>query len=85
MLFVGRPTRHSQRDQDIITRRDLADRAILLMLLAPIAERQRRPENALWREFELARPNILGALLDAAAHGLQNATRLRLQRLPAHG
>ena len=52
--------------EEVITRPDLADRAILLML-APIAERQRRPETALWREFELARPRILGALLDAAA------------------
>ena len=67
--------------EDIITRPDLADRAILLML-APIAERQRRPENALWREFELARPHILGALLDAAAHGLHMLPRVRLQRLP---
>ena len=67
--------------EDIITRPDLADRAILLML-APIAERQRRPENALWREFEHARPHILGALLDAAAHGLQMLPRIRLQRLP---
>jgi hypothetical protein len=57
--------------EDIITRPDLADRAILLML-APIAERQRRPEHALWREFELARPRILGALLDAAAQGLHS-------------
>jgi len=56
--------------EDIITRPDLADRAILLTLGA-IAERQRRPEHALWREFELARPHILGALLDAAAHGLR--------------
>ena len=67
--------------EDIITRPDLADRAILLML-APIAEWQRRPENALWREFELARPHILGALLDAAAHGLQMLPQVRLQRLP---
>ena len=36
--------------EDFITRPDLADRAIMLML-APIAERQRRPEHALWREF----------------------------------
>jgi hypothetical protein len=40
-------------------------------MLAPIAEWQRRPEHALWREFELARPQILGALLDAAAEGLR--------------
>jgi len=67
--------------EDIITRPDLADRAILLTL-APIAERQRRPEHALWWEFELARPHILGALLDAAAHGLQMLPQVRLQRLP---
>jgi hypothetical protein len=67
--------------EDIITRPDLADRAILLML-APIAERQRRPEHALWREFEHARPHILGALLDAAAYGLRMLPQVRLQRLP---
>ena len=67
--------------EEVITRPDLADRAILLML-APIAERQRRPETALWREFELARPRILGALLDAAAHGLQMLPQVRLQWLP---
>jgi hypothetical protein len=54
----------------------------LLLMLAPIAERQRRPEHALWREFELARPHILGALLNAVAHGLQRLLRVRLQRLP---
>jgi hypothetical protein len=43
---------------------------------------QRRPEHALWREFELARPHILGALLDAAVHGLRMLPRVRLQRLP---
>jgi hypothetical protein len=67
--------------EDIITRPDLADRAILLTL-APIADWQRRPENALWREFELARPHILGALLDAAAHGLRMLPQVRLTRLP---
>jgi hypothetical protein len=67
--------------EDIVIRPDLADRAIVLML-APIAERQRRPEHALWREFELARPYMLGALLDAAARGLQMLPRVRLQRLP---
>jgi len=67
--------------EDVITCPDLADRAILRML-APIAERQRRPEHALWRAFELARPHILGALLDAAAHGLQMLPQVRLKRLP---
>jgi hypothetical protein len=30
-----------------------------------------RPETELWREFEIAQPRILGALLDAAVHGLR--------------
>ena len=67
--------------EDIVTRPDLADRAILLML-PPIPERQRRSENALWREFDLARPQILAALLDAAAHGLKMLPRVRIKRLP---
>jgi hypothetical protein len=67
--------------EDVITRPDLADRAILLTL-NPIIETQRRAEKTLWREFELARPRILGALLDAAAQGLQSLPRARLQRLP---
>jgi hypothetical protein len=67
--------------EDIVTRPDLADRAILLML-APIAERQSRSELAFWREFELARPHILGAVLDAVAHGLRTLPRVRLKRLP---
>jgi hypothetical protein len=67
--------------EDIITRADLADRAILLTLAA-ISERQRRPEKTLWREFELARPRILRALLDAAAHGLHVLPHVRLHRFP---
>jgi hypothetical protein len=56
--------------EDVISRLDLADRAIFLTL-EPIGEEQRRSETELWREFEVARPRILGALLDAAAHGLR--------------
>jgi len=51
-------------------------------MLAPIAERQRRPEHALWQEFEFQRPHILGALLDATAHGLRMLPHVRLKRLP---
>jgi hypothetical protein len=67
--------------EDVINRADLADRAIFLTL-APIAEEQRRSEAELWREFEHARPAILGALLDALAEGLRELPRARLQRLP---
>ena len=44
--------------EEVITRPDLADRAILLML-APIAERQRRPETALWRSSSSPDPTFL--------------------------
>ncbi len=67
--------------EDIISRPDLADRAIFLTLES-IGEVQRRSESELWRNFELARPRILGALLDAAAHGLKALSRVNLDRLP---
>ena len=67
--------------EDVIGRSDLADRAIFLTL-GPIGEGQRRFETELWREFELVRPAILGALLDAAAYGLGAVGSVRLDRLP---
>jgi hypothetical protein len=67
--------------EDVITRADLADRAIFLNL-APIAEEERRSEAELWREFEAKRPRILGALLDALVYGLRELPRVRLERLP---
>jgi hypothetical protein len=50
--------------------------------LASIGEQQRRSESELWREFEIARPRILGALLDAAVRGLQTLPTVRLTSLP---
>jgi hypothetical protein len=67
--------------EDIVSRADLGDRAIFLTL-APIGEAQRRPESELWREFEVARPHILGALLDAVVHGLRARAHVHLDRLP---
>jgi hypothetical protein len=67
--------------EDVISRPDLGDRAIFLTL-APIADGDRRPECDLWREFEIARPLILGALLDAVVHGLRAINHARLQHLP---
>jgi hypothetical protein len=67
--------------EDVVRRPDLADRAIFLNL-APIAEEQRRPEQKLWREFEITRPRILGALLDMATYGLRELPRIRFKRLP---
>lgn len=67
--------------EDIVTRPDLADRALFLTLEA-IPEERRRPEHELWAEFEQERPRILGALLDAVAHGLHSLPTTRLARLP---
>ena len=67
--------------EEVISRPDLGDRAIFLTLV-PIDEVQRRSENELWREFEIARPRILGALLDAVVHGLRTLGRVHLDRLP---
>ena len=47
-----------------------------------IGEQQRRSETELWREFEIARPRILGALLDAAVRGLQRLPGVCLTSLP---
>jgi hypothetical protein len=67
--------------ENVITRPDLGDRAIFLTL-APIANEHRRPESELWRKFEIVRPRILGALLDAAVHGLRAMSRVHVDRLP---
>jgi hypothetical protein len=67
--------------EEVISRPDLGDRAIFLTL-TPIGEAQRRPEVELWREFEIARPSILGALLDTVAHGLRAIGGVQLEQLP---
>jgi hypothetical protein len=67
--------------EDIVTRSDLADRGLFLTP-EPIPEDRRRPAAELWAAFEIERPRILGALLDAVAHGLRMLPGIRLDRLP---
>ena len=67
--------------EDIVTRQDLADRAIFLTLES-IPERARKPERKLWEDFEKARPKILGALLDAVSTGLRRLPDTELEQLP---
>jgi hypothetical protein len=67
--------------EDIVTRPDLADRAVFLTL-EPIPEDRRRPEQELWAAFELERPRILGVLLDAVVMGLAMLPQTRLDKLP---
>ena len=66
---------------DIITRPDLADRAMILTL-EPIPEERRRPEAELWAVVESEGPRILGALLDAVVVGLKRLPDTHLETLP---
>src|SRR4030081_92820 len=67
--------------EDIVTRPDLADRAVFLTL-EPIPEERRRPEAELWAAFEAERPLILGVLLDAVVQGVRRLPETRLDKLP---
>src|SRR5262249_2577594 len=67
--------------EDIVTRPDLADRAILLTL-EPIPEESRRPEAELWSAVDPDCRCILGALLKAGVEGLRRLPEPRLPRLP---
>lgn len=67
--------------EDIVTRPDLADRAVFLTL-EPIPEERRRPEAELWAAFKAERPRILGVLLDAVVEGLRRLPETHLPRLP---
>ena len=67
--------------EDIVTRPDLADRAVFLTL-EPIPEGRRRPEQELWVAFDAERPRLLGVLLDAVAKGLAELPATRLDKLP---
>jgi hypothetical protein len=66
---------------DIITKPDLADRAVLITLEA-IPEDKRKTENEVMSAFERKLPGILGALLDGVVHGLKTLPDTRLESLP---
>ncbi|HVB81599.1 MAG TPA: hypothetical protein VNE82_16835 [Candidatus Binataceae bacterium] len=63
------------------TRPDFLDRAIIIDF-NDIRPQARRDERQLWREFEAARPRILGALLDAVVAGLSKLPTLAPGPLP---
>jgi hypothetical protein len=67
--------------EEIVTRPDLADRAVFLTL-EPIPEERRRPEAELWAAFEIQRPLILGVLLNAMVEGLRRLSETHLPKLP---
>lgn len=67
--------------EDIVTRPDLADRAVFLTL-DTIPEERRRPEAEMWAAFEAERPRTLGVLLDEVVRGIRQLPETRLERLP---
>lgn len=66
---------------DVVTRPDLADRAIFITL-EPIPDERRRHERELWAAVHADRPRILGALFDAVSKGLCRLPDAHLERLP---
>ena len=67
--------------EDIVTRPDLLDRAVQLML-RPIGDKDRRDEDSLWAEFERVRPRVLGALLTAVSTALKRMPSVGLTSKP---
>jgi hypothetical protein len=67
--------------EEVITRSDLLDRALLLELPA-INEASRRQSRAYWAAFETVRPRLLGALLHAVSVSLAREKVVKLPRLP---
>jgi len=67
--------------EELATRSDLLDRAILLTL-PRIPKEKRREEKEFWASFSEAKPRILGALLDAVSTALANVASTRLPELP---
>ena len=67
--------------EEVATRSDLLDRC-LIVWLPPIPKHLRRPEAELMREFEKARPRILGTLLDAVVGALRDLPSTKVDDLP---
>jgi hypothetical protein len=78
---------HAQRPvilngiEEIISRGDLLDRALVLYLPA-IPDSAREPEAVFWRRFEAERPRLLGALLSAVSTAIRNLPSVKLASLP---
>jgi len=67
--------------EEVVTRPDLMDRALIQHLPA-IDPSKRRAEKEFWRDFEAVRSQILGALCDAVSMALRMQSSVQLQALP---
>lgn len=66
---------------EVVESADLVDRAIVIEM-PPIPEEERRDERAMLRDFETARPKLMGALCDAVSEALRNLDSTRIDRPP---
>jgi hypothetical protein len=67
--------------EELATRGDLLDRAIILYL-EEIPKAERKREKVFWQAFEEARPQLLGVLLNAVSHALATVDTLEFEELP---
>jgi hypothetical protein len=67
--------------EDLATREDLADRAVMVTLPA-IPDSDRRPEREFWQDFQLAAPRILGAFLTVVSGALRNFGTTKVSKSP---
>lgn len=67
--------------EEVAVKGDLLDRMVTLSL-PEISDKERREEEVFWKEFEEARPRILGALLSAVSAALNNVHTVKLEKKP---
>lgn len=67
--------------EELATRGDLLDRSVVIYL-PRIRDEKRRDEAEFWAAFEVVRPRLLGALLDAISAALRNANSVKLPSPP---
>lgn len=67
--------------EDFVKRPDLLERSIILWH-PPIPENERWLESKLWREFNAAKPKLLGAILDRVSAGLKALPNVDTSRMP---
>jgi len=67
--------------EELATRSDMLDRALILYL-PRISDEKRKSEADFWKDFEEARPQLLGAVLDAVSTGLRNLSKIKLKESP---
>ncbi len=67
--------------EDLATRPDLLDRAILLTL-SSIPDEDRKEEAEMLGAFEVAKPRIFGAMLSALSLAMRNLPHTKTSRLP---